>query len=153
MVETEIIIRILHISIEQQNQLLRFFVRLDIDKKLNIMKTQRDCFYPLKQTYHEVEISILTYCSLILAIQDQYKSLSVIDKNIITLNAKRLPKSYKKEKLIAYWALIKELKNTKKQSFRQIALYLKKYHRLEVAHSTIYDLWYELEVTKKQGEK
>lgn len=155
MTEIEIIIGILHISTEQQNQLLRFFVRLDVDKKLNILRMQRDSFYALRQTNKEVEISILTYCSLILAIQKQYKSLSALDKNVITLNAKKISKSYKKEKLIGYWAVIKELKNTKKQSFRQIAQYLKKYHRLEVAHSTLYELWNKLEVKKisENGEK
>lgn len=155
MTEAEIIIGILHISTEQQNQLLRFFIRLDVDKKLNILRMQRDGFYALKQANKEVEVSILTYCSLILAIQKQCKSLSALDKNVITINAKKISKSYKKDKLIGYWAVIKELKNTKKQSFRQIAEYLKKYHKLEVAHSTLYKLWGELEIIKNQqnGEK
>lgn len=146
MAEAEIIICILHIGIEQQNQFLRFFVKLDVDKKLNILRIQRDGFYALRQANKEVEISILTYCSLILAIQQQYKSLNVLDKNIITLNARKMSKNHKKEKLIGYWAVIKELKNDKKQSFRQIVQYLKKIHKLEVAHSTLHKIWSELEL-------
>lgn len=155
MVEIEIISRILHVNEEQQSQYLRFFARLDLVKKLEILKLQRDNFYALKQINKEAEASILTYCSLILAIKNQHKNLSVLDKNILTLNAKKLSKSHKKEKLLGNWAVIKELKDVKKQSFRQIAEYLKKYHKLEVAHSTIFALWVDLETKKieQNGEK
>lgn len=56
----------------------------------------------------------------------------------------------KKDKLIGKWALIKELKTVKKLSWREISQYLKKYHKLDVAHSTIYDLWKKLE--KEEGK-
>ena len=47
--------------------------------------------------------------------------------------------------MLGYWAIVRTLKLEQNMSFRDIATYFAKYHKLEVSYSTIYELWNELE--------
>ena len=136
------------LTTEQQNQLLRYFVRLAQESKVKVMELNRDMFYPLKQKHSDVSLAVLSYASLVLSIQKFKNLTSEVEINAINIRTKTLRRQPKKDRLIGYLALIKALRNEKKLSFRQIAEYLKKYHKLNIVHSTIHKLWRELE----QGE-
>jgi len=147
-VESNKITIITKLTTEQQNQLLRYFVRLAQESKVKVMELNRDMFYPLKQKHSDVSLAVLSYASLVLSIQKFKNLTSEVEINAINIRTKTLRRQPKKDRLIGYLALIKALRNEKKLSFRQIAEYLKKYHKLNIVHSTIHKLWRELE----QGE-
>ena len=130
---------------EEQKQTLRLFSKMPLESRVKVFEGHKKMIYALKDKHREVDISILSYTSFILAVNQYVSTVTDIDKNILDLRTKSIRKFAKREKLLAKWALIKELKNVKGLSFRQIAKYLKKYHKLEVVHSTVYDLWKELE--------
>ena len=121
------------------------------ESKIKVMSLNRDIFHPLRQNNQEVDLSTLSYVSLILSIDKYQEESSDLDKNVIEIRSNSFPKHPKKNKLLNRWALVKELREEKDLSFRQISEYLKKYHKLSIAHSTIYELWQELE--NKEGRK
>ncbi|RLA83505.1 MAG: hypothetical protein DRG78_04230 [Epsilonproteobacteria bacterium] len=139
-------------SDEEQKQTLRVFLKMPLESRIKIFAGHKKTFYTLKDEHRKVDPSLLSYGALILAINQYVNNLAKIDKNTLDLRTKSIRKFAKREKLLAKWALIKELKNVKGLSFRQITKYLKKYHKLEVVHSTVYDLWKELEENKR-GEQ
>lgn len=147
------VVRLLKKTDEEQKAILRAFASIPLEAKVMIMEFNRDVFYPLRQENRDIPLPILSYAALILAIEKYRAQTTGLDKNVIDVRAKSFRKQPKRDKLIGKWALIRSLKNDKNLSFRQISIYLKKYHKLSVAHSTIYDLWRELEIRKKQGEK
>ena len=53
---------------ESQNQKLRLFVKVDITTKLKILDQQKSIFHKLRGFYSDVDNVILTFSSLILAI-------------------------------------------------------------------------------------
>jgi len=144
------IVRLLKKTEIEQKQVLRSFVKMPIQSRLKVMEISKDIFYPLKEKNKDIPLSALSYVSLIAAIEKYKATTNNIDKNILDLRLKSFGKYPKKDKLIDKWALIKELKTVKKLSWREISKYLKKYHKLDVAHSTIYDLWKKFE--KIDGE-
>lgn len=132
-------------SDEKQRQLLRNFSRLSLEIKLQIFDLQKSIFHRLKQTHNDVANNILTYCSLIESIDNTIKSNEKLEIKALAIKHKNQRKARKREKILEQWAIIKSLKNEQKMSFREIAKYLKKYHKFEVVHSTIYAMWNELE--------
>jgi len=126
---------------EQHNQLLRFFLRVDFETRLKIFKIQKEIFFKLKNLYKEIDNTLLTYSSFIISIKIEK------DKNSNTkiFKVKKFRRSSKREKILGKWAIIKNLRNNKKLSFRQISVYLQKYHRFNVSYSLIYKIWTELE--------
>lgn len=140
--------------IEQQNQLLRIFARVYIADKLMIIKQQKKIFFHLKNTYnYNVDNTILTYSAFILSI-NQYLNDNKNNIKISIFKAAKFRKSFKRDKIIEKWAVVKSLKNHEKLSFRQISQYLQKYHRLDISYSLIYRLWIEIEEKKyKKGEQ
>lgn len=132
-------------SIETQNQRLRLFAKVDIVTKLKILQYQKQLFHKLKATYGDVDNSILTLSSIVLAVDTIVKELDGVNLNAMKLRSKSIKKKIKREKLLGYWAVVRTLKLEQHMSYRQIAQYLKKYHRLDVAHSTVFEIWNELE--------
>ena len=130
---------------ESQNQKLRLFAKFDIQTKLKIIVNQKQLFHKLKQKYSDVDNNILTLSSLILAIDSVVKELDDVNFNAIKLRGKKNTNKSKREKLLSYWAIVRTLKLERNMSFRDIAIYFGKYHRLEISYSTIYRLWDELE--------
>lgn len=145
--------RLLKVTDEEQKVILRAFVKMPLESRIKVLDNNRNIFYPLKEQNKDVPIPILAYASLVLAINQYLKTTDNVDKNVLKIRTKSFRKQPKRDKLLGKWALIKSLKNDNNLSFRQISNYLKMYHRLSVVHSTIFDMWTELEVTKKQGEK
>ena len=130
---------------ESQNQRLRFFAKIDITTKLKILDLQRQLFHKLKSVHSDIDNTVLTLCSLILAVDLIANELDNVNLNAIKLRAKNTKTKIKRQKLLGYWAVVRTLKLEQNMSFRDIATYFAKYHKIEVSYSTIYELWNELE--------
>ena len=144
--------RLLKKTDEEQKAILRSFTKLPLESRVKTMEESRAIFYLLKEKNKDVELQLLSYASLVLAIVKYEDATDDIQKHTVAMRSKSYRKQPKRDKLLSKWALIKSLKNDENLSFRQIATYLQKYHKLSVVHSTIHDMWRELEVAKK-GEK
>lgn len=140
------------LNIEDQNQKLRLFAKVDITTKLKILASQKQLFHKLKSAYSDVDNTILTLSSLILAIDTVAKELDNVNLNAIKLRGKNNKAKIKRQKVLGYWAIVRTLKLEQNMSFRDIATYFAKYHKLEVSYSTIYELWNELENNIKTKE-
>ncbi len=138
---------------EAQNQHLRFFAKVDLPIKLQIMQLQKPFFHKLKSAYIDLDNAVLTLASLILAIDSVSKKLDVVNLNAIKLRGKNHKSKIKREKLIGYWAIVRTLRLKQNMSFRQISQYFTKYHKLAVSYSTIHGLWIELETTSTNKEE
>ena len=132
-------------SLEMQNQNLRLFARVGLQTKLQILQLQKQLFHKLKNTHGDVDNTILTLSSLVLAIDAVAKELDNVNLNAIKLRGKNNKAKIKRQKVLGYWAIVRTLKLEQNMSFRDIAIYFAKYHKLEVAHTTIHGLWKELE--------
>ena len=136
---------------ESQNQRLRFFAKVDISTKLKILDKQKELFHKLKSVHSDVNNTVLTLCSLILAIDLIAKELDNVTLNAIKLRGKNSKAKVKRQKVLGYWAIVRTLKLEQNMSFRDIATYFAKYHKLDVSYSTIFELWNKLE--KKMENK
>ena len=130
---------------ESQNQRLRLFAKVDISTKLKILDKQKELFHKLKSAYSNVDNTVLTLATLILAIDLVVKEFDNVNLNAIKLRAKNNKAKIKRQKVLGYWSIIRTLRLNQKMSFRDISIYFAKYHKLEVSYSTIYELWNELE--------
>lgn len=130
---------------ESQNQKLRLFAKVDITTKLKILTSQKELFHKLKSAYSNVDNTVLTLSSLILAIEAIEKKIDDVNLNVIKLRAKNNKAKVKRQKVLGYWSIVRTLRLDQKMSFRDISTYFDKYHKLEVSYSTIYELWNELE--------
>ena len=140
------------LNLESQNQNLRLFARVDLKTKLQILQFQKQIFHKLKGAHSDVDNTILTLSSLILAIDAVVKELDDINLNAIKLRGKNNKAKIKRQKVLGYWAIVRTLKLEQNMSFRDIATYFAKYHKLEISYSTIYELWTELENNIKKEE-
>ena len=130
---------------ECQNQRLRLFAKVDISTKLKILALQKQLFHQLKNTHIDADNTVLTLSSLILAIDAIEKEFDDVNLKAIKLRAKNSKTKVKRQKVLGYWAIVRTLKLEQNMSFRDIATYFAKYHKLEVSYSTVYELWNELE--------
>ena len=128
-----------------QNQRLKLFAKVDITTKLKILIFQKQLFHKIKNSHADVDNTILTLASLILAVDLIVKELDTINLKAIKLRTKNSKSKIKRQKVLGYWAIVRTLKLEQNISFRDIATYFAKYHKLEVSYSTIYELWNELE--------
>lgn len=137
---------------EEQKSILRGFLKMPLEARVKVMEESRNIFYPLREENKDTALQLLSYVSLILAIAQYQNTTDDVKRHTAAIRSKSFRKQPKRDKLLGKWALIKSLKNDENLSFRQIANYLHKYHKLSVVHSTIHDMWCELEINKK-GEK
>lgn len=133
------------LSMEQQNQKLRLFARVGVENKLKILQLQKQIFHQMKSLHTDVVNEILTLASLITAILKEFENSDEVELKSLIFRAKNARKKAKREKILELWAVIKTLKIDEQMSFRDIAKYLKKYHKFDVAHSTLFLMWNELE--------
>jgi len=143
--EERVLENIIKLSFESQNQRLRLFAKVDITTKLKILQYQKQLFHKLKDVYRDMDNAALTLASLILAIDGIVKEFDDVNLNVIKLRGKNNKAKVKRQKVLGYWAIVRTLKLEQNMSFRDIATYFAKYHKLEVSYSTIYELWNELE--------
>ncbi|MDD2887318.1 MAG: hypothetical protein PHY66_05910 [Aliarcobacter sp.] len=138
---------------ESQNQMIRTFTKLDVSVKVDIFKEQKVIFHKIKNIHFNVDNSILTYASFVLAIKLIVSKTNEVNLKAIKLRTKNAKKqNQKREKLLSYWSVIKTLKNEQNYSFREIPDYLLKYHRFEVSYSLIYQIWNETEIINLNKE-
>ena len=137
---------------ESQNQRLRLFAKVDITTKLKILASQKQLFHKLKSSYGDVDNTVLSLSSLILAIDVTEKKLDDVNLNVIKLRNKNSKTKVKRQKVLGYWAIVRTLKLEQNMSFRDIATYFAKYHKLNVSYSPIFELWNEIENNKKNEE-
>lgn len=138
---------------ETQNQMIRTFIKLDVSVKVDIFKEQKVIFHKLKNIHFITDNSILTYASFVLAVEVVIKNTNQVNLKAIKLRTKNAKKqNQKREKLLSYWSVIKTLKNEQNYSFREISDYLRKYHRLEVSYSLVYQTWNEIEIINLNKE-
>jgi len=158
--------KITKLNDEQQKYHLRFLTRVNLELRIEIFAAHKQLFYELRQNHKEtISLPVLSYTALILAIKntmeefDDTKNLNFDGltqneiKNISSKKAKLfLSKQHrvksKRDKLLDYWSVVEVLKEQEGFSFRQIESYLKKKHKLDVAHVTIYNTWKKLENEK-----
>ncbi len=143
--EERVLENITKLNFESQNQRLRLFAKVDITTKLKILQYQKQLFHKLKDVHRDMDNAALTLASLILAIDTVAKDFDDVNLNAIRLRGRNNKAKIKRQKVIGYWAIVRTLKLEQKMSFRDIATYFAKYHKLEVSYSTIYELWNELE--------
>lgn len=133
-----------------QNQQLRFFARLNLEMRLKILSNQKQIFHKLKGSHPNTDNALLSLSSLLIAIKEETYSLDAIDLNVIKIRGKNNKRRMKRNILLGYWAIVKKLKNDENMSFREISLYLRKYHHQDIAYSTIYAVWQEIEEKKDE---
>ncbi len=137
--------------IEEQNQKLRLFARLDIATRVLICDKQKSVFHVLRSHNSKVHKSELTYSSLILAIAIVLYEMNPESINALLIRAKKFNPQKKRQKLLNYWAIVKQLKREENMSFRDISDYLRKHRKFEVSYSLIYQMWHELEKKDEKG--
>ena len=132
---------------ESQNQKLRLFVKVEITTKLTILDQQKSLFHKLKSIYSDVDNKVLTLASLILATEEVLNKVDEVNLKAMKLRSNSIrKKNLKREKLLAYWSVVKTLKDEQNMSFRDISNYLKKYHKFEVSYSIVFKTWKEMEI-------
>ena len=143
------------LNLESQNQRLRIFAKVDITTKLKIIASQKQLFHKLKSASSDIDNAVLTLASLILAIDSFVKEIDDVALNASKLCTHNIRSRSKRDKILKYWEIVRALKLEQNMSFRLISVYLKKYHKLSVAHSTIFEIWNELEqnIEKQKGEQ
>lgn len=135
---------------ESQNQKLRLFAKVDITTKLKILDQQKSIFHKLRGFYSDVDNAILTFSSLVLAIDFVVKEIDNVNLNAMKLRSNSIKKQNSKRiKLLSYWSIVKTLRLEQNMSFRDISNYLVKYHRFQVSYSIIYKTWNEIELKKE----
>jgi len=141
MSENEKVEQLLKLNNEQQKTLLRFFSKVPLEDKILIMDRNRKFFYAFRENNKGIAIGLLSYCSHVLSIQAYQNDLDGVDQNLIHLRAKSFRKATKKEIVMNKLSLINELKKDKKLSYKQIVIYLKKYHKIEVSDTTVFKIY------------
>lgn len=155
-----IVDQITKMSEKQQHLALLLLAKLPIEIRLELFEKHKTVFYKLKQRHAEISPSVLSYCALLIVSlsyknnqemlqQENFKNLSLED--ILKLSKQRIQlfkqskqrRKLKYDLVIDHWSLIKTLV-THNISFRDISDYLKKYHRINISYSTIYQIYTKL---------
>ena len=159
--KTVILERLIKLNEKDQRFLMRYLSRLPLEYRIEVMQRHRRLIHKLKERHSELEVEILSYGAMVLAIKTFYneeKQLSqkrfddmsleeigeLTIRHIKQFDQKRYPSSPKRDTLIGYWAEVKTIKQTGK-GFRFIAEYLLKKHRFKVGHTLIQRTWNQLE--------
>ena len=134
------------LSKESQNQKLRLFAKLDLNTKLEIFDNHKIIFYNLKNIHKnkDTENSMLSYCAFLLSLDNFQKNTTEETIKIIKFKKMKQPKARKKEKLLQYYPLVKQLKQAN-TSYKDISDYLLKYHKFKISYSTICKLYNKIE--------
>lgn len=131
--------------LSEQNRLLKLLAKLSLSQKKEIIAKQRSIFHMLNSNNKNYDNATLTLAALIISIEKFFISQNETELNLIRFNNKKVNKNQKNKKLLTYWSVVKELKEKKHMSFREISEFLKKSHKFEVSHSLIYRVWIEVE--------
>jgi len=134
-----------------QNQLFRYFAKLDTQEKLEALTPQRQKFHLIKKENNDVSNTTLTLASMLLSIDLYLKGIDPVKRRALALRTKRPVRSEKREKIVGLWAIVRKLRLEEGYSWRSISAYLFQYHHLQVSHAYLHELWESIE-TKIQEE-
>lgn len=133
-------------SFNERKSLLKLFSKLNLSQQKEVFNNQRKIFHKLKnQLSNDIDNSTLAIATLIIATDEFLKTTNDIKLNIIKFNNQKVHKNLKKQKLLTFWSVVKELKEKENMSFRDISKFLRKSHKFEISHSLIYKVWIEIE--------
>lgn len=136
-------------TVIQQQKLVKLFGNFTIQQQMEIMNTKYSLFHKLKTKNKELEEnSIFALSAFIIAIDEFLIKLNETEKNLLKFEQKKYKSNLKKQRLLQYWSIVKELKENKSMSFREISSYLKKFYKADFSYSTIYQKWQEIERNK-----
>ena len=138
-----IIFSITQLDSKDQKRLLHLFARLNELLRVEIFENQRTIFHKIKSKYIDIENNTIGYCSFILAIKEFESNV-----NFDELQSIKFENQYRKidinEKLSTVVSVIIQLREKQNFTYRDIAKYLKKNHRINVAHSTIFRFYNQI---------
>lgn len=133
------------ITAEQQKKLLKLFAKLTAMQKKQIFSNQRTIFHKLKNLNEKsFDNETLTLASHIIAISQYANSLNDHELKVIKYNEKKANKDNKTKKLLVIWSIVKDLKENKNMSFREIADFITD-TRFEVSYSLVFKEWQKFE--------
>lgn len=159
------------VNLVDQTKHINYFSRCPLGIRLVIFEEHREIFPRLREKYkNEACFSDISYCALILAIAyARAKEKSLVTKNFKDFSLdeirdvssfvvnkfveKTTKRSEKREKLIGYWSLVRNLKIEHGLSFMKISQYLLKKRMFKVSVASIHKLWHELEVQEKNSQE
>lgn len=129
----------------EQKRLLKLFVKLTFTQRKEVLKKQRSIFHILRSTKgKEFDNETLTLASQILALEDYENSLDTHELDLIKFKNKKANKNNKTGKLLVIWSIIKDLKENKNMTFREIADFITD-TRFEVSYSLVFQEWKKFE--------
>jgi len=128
-----------------QNQLFRYFAKLNTQEKLEALAPQRQKFHLIKKENHDVTNTALTLASMLLSIDSYLKAIDPVKRRALTLRTRRPVRSEKREKIVGLWAIVRKLRLEEGYSWRSISTYLLQYHHLQVSHAYLHELWESIE--------
>lgn len=155
--------KILKVSEEQQKSQLRYFTRCAVEIKLQIIRNKTPQFHKLRQENSDIDKSILEYCAMVIAIQEQQNQEKMLsnksfgdmtleeieklsDLQAMKFKSKQKKRGSKSDFLLSHWAEVRRLRLVKNFSFRDIADYFnQKYRDFEVSKSKVQSMWTQLE--------
>lgn len=127
---------------------LRFFAKVTEEISIEILKVKKIHFYKLRNMniYKDASNGVIELSSLILAIDEYYKTISEVSQQSINLKDKmnRAKKKTKTDFLAENWSKIKELRK-EGHSLRDLREYFIKYHKFSISVTTIHNKWKEWE--------
>lgn len=145
------------LSLEKRQKVLRWLARQNESILHFAFQKQKEHFFVLSKK-DENDKSILYVAALYLAANELYNAQSGLNSksksnniddiaNLTSLQAKAFKKthiSHKYDKLVNIQAKIIALIESENFSFREVARFLEKYHRLEVSHTLIHRFYQEM---------
>lgn len=158
-----LIARIIKVNKVDQTKHINYFSRCPLGTRLEIFEQHKGIFYQLREIYkEETSVTDISYCSLILAIgltrakekallTKSFEGMSLDEiRDISALQVKKFSekiekRAYKREKLVGYWSLVRDLKINHGLSFEKISLFLFKKRKFKISASYIYECWSQIE--------
>lgn len=129
----------------EQKRLLKLFIKLTLTQRKEVLKKQRSIFHILRISKgKEFDYETLTLASQILALEDYENSLDTHELDLIKYKNKKVNKNNKTGKLLVIWSIIKDLKENKNMTFREIADFITD-TRFEVSYSLVFKEWQKFE--------
>lgn len=166
-----LITRIIKVNHVDQTKHINYFSRCPLGIRLGIFEQHREVFYRLRETYKdEASFSDISYCALILAIAlTRAKEKALVTKNFKELSLdeirdvsafkvnkfveKTKKRSLKRDTLISYWSIVRDLKLNHGLGYEKISMFLLNNRKFKISTSYICECWYELEAKEINSQE
>ena len=164
--DTEYVRQITGISASEEDRLIKFFFRMGTKARIEAFKLEQDFYRKNISKKRKDKHNEYVYAMFLLALKSMYKiELQLKIKKALTMEEaskitqirierikakKRIKKSKKREWIEHYLPLLKQLREAG-LSWRDIALYIKKYHRIKIAPSYLVTVYKGLTEEKEEA--